>query len=323
VTGDNPSVSIILPTYNRALLLQESIRSILLQTFADFEIIVVDDGSTDNTEAAVRMFADERIKYYKRFENQGATSARNIGIKQASGTYIAFQDSDDIWLPDKLAKQMEVLLRADRDVGVVYTGYWRIINNKKNYMPVHAATSDKAAKAVSELLFLFVATPTVLIKKECLERSGMFDERLSRLQEWELWIRLAEDYRFAYIHEPLVISRYQPESITANYQALVTSFELIFEKHRRVFERDKNRLARLLAIFGRHLLNSPETLEHGRDYLWRAVALDPTNLRYLIYLLFSRLGFQTSDKLRRFYRSIREWNTRYSDSQHAFPKQHG
>lgn len=304
MTGNNPLVSIILPTYNRASLLPKSIKSILLQTFADFEIIVVDDGSTDNTEVIVKMFADKRIRYCKRFEHQGAASARNIGIKQASGTYIAFQDSDDIWLPDKLAKQMEVLQKADRDVGVVFTGYWRITNNKKQYMPVHAATSDKAAKTVSELLFLFVATPTVLIKKECLEQSGMFDERLLRLQEWELWIRLAETYRFAYIHEPLVISRYQPESITANYQALVTSFELILERHRRIFDRDGDRLARLLAIFGRHLLSSPETFGQGRDYLWRAATLKPTNLRYLMYLVFSRLGFQTGDKLRRFYRLI-------------------
>lgn len=306
MTSKNPIVSVILPTYNREHLIVDSIQSILSQTFQNFEIIVVDDGSTDNTEKTVSKIRDHRIKYLKYPENRGATYARNIGIKQASGTYIAFQDSDDLWLPDKLTKQVKSLQKSTNHVGAVYTGYWWIVNGKKHYMPFLASNKKKVEKIISRLFFLFVGTPTVLLKRECFERVGLFDEKLIRLQEWELWIRISMHYHFEYIDEALVVSHYQSDGITANYQALVSSYEYILKKHYQLFNSDKARLAQLFAIFGRHLLNSPNTVEPGRRYLSKAVKLRPLNLKYLLYLSFSRLGFDFTDRLRKFYQSIKQ-----------------
>jgi glycosyltransferase involved in cell wall biosynthesis len=126
-----PKVSVIIPTYNRAGLLKRAIQSVLNQIYQDFEIIIVDDASTDNTENVIESFKEHRIRYIKHESNKGAAVARNTGIKFANENYIAFQDSDDEWLPEKLEKQMEIIEHASPRVGVVYTGYRRIIGNKE------------------------------------------------------------------------------------------------------------------------------------------------------------------------------------------------
>jgi len=117
------SVSIVIPTYNRAGLLSRTIQSVLNQTYQDFEIIIVDDGSTDKTEEVVKSFNSKKIFYNRHEENKGANAARNTGIKASRGEYIAFQDSGDEWLPQKLERQMKVFENASPEVGVVYTGY--------------------------------------------------------------------------------------------------------------------------------------------------------------------------------------------------------
>jgi glycosyltransferase involved in cell wall biosynthesis len=282
-----------------------SVESVLSQTFQDFELIIVDDGSDDDTEAVIHTIDDSRVKYIKCDRNYGATHARNVGIQIASGQYVAFQDSDDQWLPEKLRKQVEVLHSAKKNVGVVYNAYWRVINNKQIYMPVDAPNTKKAKAIVAELFFLFVATPTVLVRKECFERSGVFDERLPRLQEWELWIRMSQNYNFEYINEALVASYYQSQSITADHESLIASFDLILEKHGQILYQDKNKLAKIFAIFGRHLLSSKATYNHGRDYLLNAFKLKPTSSKYILYLTFSYLGYGVPNILRKLYRSAK------------------
>ena len=112
----SPTISVIIPTYNRADFIGRAIESVLDQTYQDFEIIVIDDGSKDNTENIVKSFDDTRITYIRLKDNKGAAVARNTGIGTARGKFIAFQDSDDEWLPQKLAKQMEVFEKVDSGV---------------------------------------------------------------------------------------------------------------------------------------------------------------------------------------------------------------
>ena len=116
-------VSVIIPTHNRARFLREAISSVLNQTFQDFEILVVDDASDDNTREVVAGFEDIRIKYFRHDTNRGGSAARNTGIRNSMCSYIAFLDDDDEWFPEKLGKQMELLLASDPKVGAVYTGY--------------------------------------------------------------------------------------------------------------------------------------------------------------------------------------------------------
>ena len=113
----NPIVSVIIPTYNRAHLIDKAIKSVLNQTYQDFEIIVVDDGSTDNTNEVLKNFTDSRIHYIFHTSNLGVSAARNTGIKTSQGEYIALLDSDDDWLPEKLDKQVDVLQNESSEVG--------------------------------------------------------------------------------------------------------------------------------------------------------------------------------------------------------------
>ena len=128
-----PTVSIIIPTYNREQLLGRAIKSVLAQTYQDFELIIVDDGSTDNTERLVKSFNSEKTRYIRHRKNKGPAAARNTGIRSAKGDYIAFQDSDDEWMPEKLEKQMRAFTTAPPEVGVVYTSYYSTINKGKRF----------------------------------------------------------------------------------------------------------------------------------------------------------------------------------------------
>jgi len=266
----------------------------------------VDDGSTDGTPDKVAAIDDSRLKYIRYGDNQGATHARNVGIANASGRFIAFQDSDDEWLPDKLMKQVKLLENSPSDVGVCFTGYWWIVNGRKIRMPIDVSDTEEAKRILSRQFFLFVGTPTVLIKRDYLLSAGCFDERLMRLQEWELWIRMSQLCLFEYANEPLVVCHHQEGGLTSNYERLAKSFDLIYEKHKGIFESDKRSLARILAIFGRHLLSASDSHVLGRDYIKKSVLLNPFCPRHLFYFLFSLFGFKASDTIRKSYRSLKD-----------------
>ena len=248
-------VSIIIPTYNRATSLGTAIQSVLNQTYKDFEIIVVDDFSSDNTEKVVREFQDQRISFIRHPENRGSGCARNTGIDRAKGRFIAFQDSDDIWLPGKLMKQIEALSKACDEVGVVYTGYIRKDSGVEKYFP-ESYVKEKQNNILRQLVRgNIVGTPTAIVKRECFEKAGLFDEELSNLEDWELWLRIAKDYLFIFIDEPLVIASLGYDSITRNLKTKTASLERIFSLHEEDFNRDLRSYARHLS-YGCGLLSN-------------------------------------------------------------------
>jgi glycosyltransferase involved in cell wall biosynthesis len=227
-----PKISIVLPTYNRAKTISKSIESVLNQTYTNIELIIVDDGSNDNTSKIVEKFQklDSRIILIRHKKNLGANVARNTGIKRITGQFIAFQDSDDIWLKNKLEKQIDILVKSSSEIGVVYTGYWRIIGNKKIYFPPNNISEIDDNIHRTLLKINLVGTPTALVKPECFEKVGLFDENLSIFQDWELWIRISKYYKFKIIHEPLVIAYYQKDSIGLTENSF-KGFFMIFKKH--------------------------------------------------------------------------------------------
>jgi len=341
---ENPTVSIIIPTYNRAHLIGQAIQT--NQTYQDLEIIVVDDGSSDNTEDVVRSLKDERIRYIRHEKNKGATAARNTGIKAAKGDYIAFQDSDDEWLPQKLEKQMNVFETVSPKVGVVYTGFLRIENDKKEYIPYSWVTQKEGDIHRELLKGNFIGTPVLLVRKECFEKAGMFDERLPRLQDWELVLRLSKYYDFKFVDEPLLKSPYMPDSISSSEKAWIKALKLILSKHLDDFIEDKKSLAKyyfgigiylclnneitegesyiakalemnpdrqLLSenyfIIGRRLyLNS--NLKNGRNYLIKAIKTYPFNIKLLLVAFISFFGHGIYKKSVNFYRKIKEFRSR-------------
>lgn len=276
--NNSPKISIILPTYNRAYIIEKAIQSVLKQTYQDFEIIIIDDGSKDDTEKIIRGFKekDNRIKYISFDANKGAAAARNAGIKMSKGEYITFQDSDDEWVIDKLEKQMKVIETSSENI-VVYCGFWRIDGDEKIYIP-DINILNREGNINKELLKgNFVDTPSILLPKKNLEKVGMFDENLSRLQDWDLAIRLSKYYEFKLIDEPLYISYVLSDSISANYEALIIAMQIILAKYQGEIYNDHKIIKawsiKFNSIAKYHLDNND--IKKAKQLYWQAIKLYP------------------------------------------------
>jgi glycosyltransferase involved in cell wall biosynthesis len=200
----SPQVSVIIPTYNRRNRIQKAIRSVLAQTCSDSEIIVVDDGSTDDTAVDVARLAenDQRIRLLQHGRNKGAPAARNTGIGASRGEFVSFLDSDDEWLPDKLAKQTELFRDGPPALGVVHCGCTKVFADGR---PPEDLSFDLRGDVYASLLARYgVQTSTLLVRRDCFDVAGGFREGLRGCQEWDLCIRLARHYLFDYAPEPLV-----------------------------------------------------------------------------------------------------------------------
>jgi len=293
-------VSVVLPTYNRAHLLRRAVQSILNQTYQNFEVIVVDDCSSDNTENVVRSFCDERIRYIRHERNRGAAVARNTGIKAAKGEYVAFQDSDDEWLPEKLEKQMKAFESAPSNLGVVYTSFWLIDRNRKSFCPPLSVKQTDGEIHDALLEMNFVDTPTAVVRRECFEKAGMFDENLPRLQDWELWLRISKHYCFKHINEPLVNSYRQPDSISCNMNALIIARKYILGKYfEEISTKPKLLRQHYFEIGTLHCLNGE--IEAGRSYFLKAVRINPFDTKLLLSTLVSIFGLDAYNKAASLY----------------------
>jgi glycosyltransferase involved in cell wall biosynthesis len=198
----SPSISVIIPTYNRAHIVPEAIDSVLAQTYGDFEIIVIDDGSTDVTATVLQRRYGEKITCI-RIKNSGLPAARNAGIKAARGQYIAFLDDDDEWLPEKLTLQMQ-LLQNNSGVGLVYCGCLQI---DAEGTVLNQLYPEKRGTVFNDLLeenYIIGSASAVLVRKELVERAGCFDETLKACEDWDLWIRISRLCLIDYINKPLV-----------------------------------------------------------------------------------------------------------------------
>ncbi len=198
-----PAVTVVIPTFNRAAIVVRAIRSVMRQTCQDWELIVVDDGSTDGTEQAVKGLSDNRIKYIRHDRNRLAGAARNTGIRYAQGEYVAFLDSDDEWPPEKLQKELEVFRNSDPAVGLVYTGKM-ILDETGRVLEIRMATkSGWVFDALLDSNFIG-SSSLVTVKKQALERVGGFDETLVSHQDWDLCLRVARVSRIASVPNCLV-----------------------------------------------------------------------------------------------------------------------
>jgi len=201
----NPKVTVVIPTYNRADTISRAIDSVILQTFEDFELLVVDDASEDNTGEILKTYDDPRIRYLRHKKNQGGGMARNTGIKHSRGDYIAFLDSDDRWLSNKLEKQVAAMNAASDQVGVVYSTYYTKYPSS-NYVRM-SNRKWYSGDVREQVLKGWTAAPTslLLIKRRYLIGCGMFDQNLPLGQESDLLKRLSYICEFEYVQEPLAI----------------------------------------------------------------------------------------------------------------------
>ncbi len=212
-----PKVSVIIPSYNRAEYIGETIESVLAQNFEDFELLFIDDGSTDSTEAIVARYVeqDSRIKYHKK-TNEERAKARSYGISLATGDYIALVDSDDIWYPEKLEEQLDVF-DAFPEVGFVYAAVDRIDMQGRSLAAAPRQREGFSGFVYFDLLNRnFVPSVTPMIKREILSTLGVQRTEFIPYEDWDFWLRISRRTQFHHIDEPLGAYRIHPQQSVQN-----------------------------------------------------------------------------------------------------------
>ena len=199
-----PAVSVIIQTYNRSEMLTEALESVFSQTFKDFEVFVIDDGSTDNTFKVVNKIRDVRL-FYIFIKNSGVSAARNVGIKLTRGQYIALLDSDDIWLPEKLEKHVN-FMKKNPDCMISQTEeIW--IRNGKRVNPKKKHAKGQGDIFEKSLQLCVISPSAVMLKKELFEETGLFDESFPVCEDYDLWLRVTKNHNVLLLDEKLTIKR--------------------------------------------------------------------------------------------------------------------
>jgi glycosyltransferase involved in cell wall biosynthesis len=218
-------ISVVIPTYNHARFLAQAIESALNQTYPVREVIVVDDGSTDNTPAVAAAFGD-RIRYIRQ-ENSGPSRARNRGIREARYPWIALLDSDDWWLPEKIRLEREALAR-DPDATLVYSSvYW--VRQDGSWELRRALPPHRLWPRLRYHQCVLGSDSVVLVRRDALLEAGGFDETLIACEDWDLWVRLRVRHRFVCVHEPIAAIRIEPDSLSADGPRMLLHAERIME----------------------------------------------------------------------------------------------
>jgi O-antigen biosynthesis protein len=297
----DPAISIVLPTFNRASMVGRSIRSALGQTRGDFEILVVDDASTDDTEAAVAAIGDSRIRYLRHARNAGACAARNTGIGEARGDYIAFLDSDDEWAPEKLELQVEALERSDLPgAGIVTCGELglRPDGGETTWLP------KRRGWVFEDLLrqrTIGCRTSSLIVRREVLDRHEIrFDPQLPARQDWDFVTTVARVSPLEIVRQPLVIVNHHDGERVWTPARAVQAGEYLHEK----FLADLTPRARSHSRF--HLRIAVSCIAAGnrteaRRHVREAISADP--LDPMAYVAFAVSLLDDQAKFPVFYRA--------------------
>lgn len=244
------SLSVVIPAYNRAGSIVAAIDSVLRQTHADFELVVVDDGSADGTADAAAAVADPRLRVVRLPANRGAAGARNAGAAAAEGAWIAFQDSDDEWLPEKLARQLARL--AERpDAVAAYCGLLTVgeldaaatARTRVLYTPPPQIALVEGAIQPTLLRQNVMSTQTLVVRRDVFLGLGGFDESLPAMEDWEFAIRLAGTGEIAFVDAPLVHQRFSPNSLTRDLEKQIRAHAMILEKSQALYATHPDLLA--------------------------------------------------------------------------------
>lgn len=271
--SNTPEVSVIIPAYNRAHTVDRAIQSILNQSYQDFEIIVVDDGSSDNTSQIISRLHHPSLRLLKHDTNRGAAAARNTGIRAAQGSFIAFLDSDDEWLPNKLAIQVDALKNAPEKFQASCTAYY-LIEGKEVYEYVPSLSTPWLKKLLmgNDLGM----GSTFLASKRILDRIGLLDETLLRHEDWDWFIRYAQEYELLLLDKPLTRVYHNTRP---NAPILELAAERFVAKHGQVFSKfgktyQRKALARTWLEVAWNYYLGQRNPARERVYFWRAITTD-------------------------------------------------
>ncbi|MFC7229669.1 glycosyltransferase family 2 protein [Salinirubellus salinus] len=300
-TESSPSVSVVLPTYNRPARLVEAAESVASQTYDDVELLVVDDHSdrpASDVLPADSLGGSVTVRHLRHEENRGANAARNTGIEAANGEFVAFLDDDDRWDPEKLERQVDRFRTAPPDVGLVYTGTRYVGPDGEELLVEPATEHDDATRAI------LVGKPigefsTVLVRRSVVEAAGLPDERFPSWQDREWYLRVSEHCSFAAVPDALMYRGMgYDDQIHQNFEAKRdVSYPLFLEKHRPLAAEygplvERRFVATLSRSLGMSAVSTGNYAD-ARRYLLRAIRYWPGETRAYPYLLASLGGEYT------------------------------
>ena len=288
IQDSSPKVSVIIPTFNRASILSRAVKSVLAQTYRNFELILVDDASSDDTEQVIRDFVDERITYYRHDHNGGASAARNTGLNNIRGEYVAFLDDDDEWLPSKLAEQVRVLETAPPEVGMIYCWMDYFDTEGRLIAEVHPTLRGYVFEQILDRQRL-AGCPTLLVRASVVKEIGGFDERLRRGNDGDFIRRVCLKYQVDVVPKVLVrvheghgaqISERTRRSTLADFTACQVRLEKFSEQFQ---ERPKARAT----VLRRMAWDQAKLGQRGAAWstMARALRLDPVNGKSVVDLI--------------------------------------
>ena len=267
-------VSIIMPTFNSSKTIFDSINSVQSQTYQNWEMIIIDDGSTDNTKDIITPFlSDYRIKYLRQL-NSGPSIARNNGINKAKGKYLAFLDSDDIWKPNKLELQLNYL-KKNPDCCLIHTNYSTFESNTQNSKPFRQ-TSWFSNWDENERLLMFdtIGTLTVLTETQLIKNLGGFNNDLHGTEDWDLWIRVSKEGKISKLNDDTAFYRIHPKGISQSFDKHLIELDKVYNQH--VFQsKIQNKI--------KYAANSVYSFRKAKNFL--------KNKNYLFFLRYICLGF--------------------------------
>lgn len=267
-----PLVSVIIPTYNRARFIEEAIQSVLEQTFKDFEVIIIDDGSSDETQQVISQIKDSRLIYHYQ-DNGGRSKARNYALTIAKGKYITFLDSDDLYMADKLKIQVNYL-DSHPDIYMVYTSAHCI--DEDGNLAMHNYIADVGGWIYSKIAFLIPITitlPTVMVRREVFDKVGNFDENLHRFEDVDMWRRISKLYQIGTISKfTCKIRTHQNNSLeNQDHEEIKLSLNYYASK---IMKDDKEfdiklrkkGIAKLYRYYGYYISQTPQFRKQGEEF---------------------------------------------------------
>ena len=288
-------VSVVIPAYNKAELTVKTVESVLSQTYKNIEIIVVDDGSTDNTKDLLKPYVG-KIQYIHK-DNGGACSARNVGIRKSTGEYICLIDCDDTYLPKKIEKSV-AYLEKHPECGFVHTAAY-LVDEKGNIITQHSHKWAHKTGWISKYLLFknFICNSTVVIRKSCFEKVGLFDEEIFTPGDWDMWLRLSENYKVGYISKPLTKYMVSSSFIFNNLiRAQEEELKVIGKIFKRFPQMSKKLKGKIMSSFYlRHALNYLLTKDFEKTKKYFSLALKNNCFNFkavflYIYFLVYREG---------------------------------
>lgn len=298
---NNPLVSVIIPVKNREKTIGYCLDSVLAQSFSQFEVIVVDDGSTDATVERVCSINDSRIRLIKSSQSRGAQAARNVGIRAARANWVAFQDSDDEWLPQKLKQQIEVLNSRNWSERLLIHGdcqQFEPFSGKRSSFPLPLIEGLQ----VKEKL---LASPgpmfqAMLVARSKLLKIGLLDEKVPSYQEWDTAIRLGDECEFVHLREPLFVYHlHSGPTISKNDGAALDGYDYVVNKHAQEIERrcGIQALQRHRQILAKMALNNKQW-ERARSYLKQLSKPLQRKDMLLLLMAYTHIRYSTAMRIK-------------------------